>query len=228
MLNIYYLIIFSTSLFLIGCHPMQTYAENQKIDEKKLTAARINVRLGMAYLERDDILRAKQKFLLALEEAPTIPETSYAMAYFLEKTDNKVEAKKYYLKAIALAPTRGDTLNNYGTFLCRNKDYRESITYFSKAIKDPNYLETAAAYENAGICARKIPDRLLAEKYFSQALMIDPIRPNSLINLAEINYQNGQFQIAKKLLKRFSKISPQNKTSLLLSEKIDKQLKRYG
>src|SRR5688572_8424968 len=92
----------------------QTVAEKEEAS-KKINAAKINDQLGMAYLERRDTQRAKQKFLLALEQAPSLPEAWYSMAYYLESTGNNTEAKQHYLKAVSLAPDRGDVLNNYGT-----------------------------------------------------------------------------------------------------------------
>lgn len=169
---------------LAACSSMKTPDDDKA--EKKLNAAKINTQLGIAYLEKKDVHRAKQKFLLALDEAPNLPEAWYSMGFFLESTGDKEKAKDYYLKAIKLAPNRGDTQNNYGTFLCRSGDYQGAIQYFLLAVKDPDYLETASAYENAGLCAMKIPNKALAIKYFSMALEQDHDRYVSLQELQKI------------------------------------------
>jgi len=193
-------------------------------EDKITTAAKINVRLGMAYLDRHDISRAKQKFLLALDQGPYIPETWYSMGYFMEATGNTEQAQKYYLKAIKVAPDRGDTLNNYGTYLCRNGNYQTSITYFMKAIKDPKYLDPAAAYENAGLCALKIPDHTNAAMYFKRALAEDPTRATSLIKLAELNYRIGNYALARHELKQYLQLSSPTAESYVLEQKIDAKL----
>lgn len=153
-------------------------------EQKDIKIAEINIQLGIGYLDAGNIQRAKQKLLYALLKAPKLPEAWYTMAYFQEVTGNQAEAKIDYLKAIELAPKRGDTQNNYGTFLCRIGNYTEAIQHFMAATQDPRYLETAGAYENAGLCALKIPDRALAKHYFSLALESDPSRK---VSLAELN-----------------------------------------
>ncbi len=170
---------------LSACSSMNSV--NTEEQNKKIKTAKINAQLGIAYLERHNLQRAKQKLLLSLEQGPNIPESWYSMAYFLEATGNKDDASIYYQKAISVAPTRGDAQNNYGTFLCRNGDYRGSVEHFMLAVKDPTYLNPADAYENAGLCALKIPDKAMAAKYFAQALRQDPSRAVSERNLRELN-----------------------------------------
>lgn len=155
--------------------------------EQKAKTAKINAQLGIAYLERHNLQRAKQKLLLSLEQGPNIPEPWYSMAYYLEATGNKDDASIYYQKAISIAPSRGDAQNNYGTFLCRNGDYRGAVEHFMLAVKDPMYLDPADAYENAGLCALKIPDQKMAAKYFAQAITQDPSRTVSERKLKELN-----------------------------------------
>jgi len=190
-------------------------------EDKMTTAAKINVRLGMAYLDRHDVSRAKQKFLLALEQGPKIPETWYSMAYFQEATGNSDKAQEYYLKAIKIAPYRGDALNNYGTYLCRSGNYRDSIHYFIKAVKDPKYLDAAAAYENAGLCAMKIPDYNNAILYFKWAVAEDPGRSTALIKLAELHYKKGDIKQARHELKQYLQLVPPSAESYLLEQKLD-------
>lgn len=153
---------------------------------RKMHTARINAQLGIAYLEKNDVQRAKQKLLLSLNQAPNIPEPWYSMAYFLEATGNKQEAKAYYIKAIEVAPKQGEAKNNYGTFLCRSGEYQAAIQQFALAAHQPNYLNPAAAYENAGLCALKIPDNTLASSYFKLALKSDPTRSLSREKLARL------------------------------------------
>lgn len=171
--------------FLSACASVNTAKTEEQ--EQKIKTAKINAQLGIAYLERHNLQRSKQKLLLALEQGPNIPEPWYSMAYFLEATGNKDDASIYYQKAISVAPTRGDAQNNYGTFLCRSGEYRAAVEHFMLAVKDPTYLDPADAYENAGLCALKIPDKAMASKYFSQALQQDPSRTVSERKLRDLN-----------------------------------------
>ncbi len=175
MLTRWNIVLITLLINLSACSNNKSSAEIEDIN-RKIKTAKINAQLGIAYLEKNDVQRAKQKLLLALAQAPGIPEPWYTMAYFLETTGNQQEAEKYYLKAIALSPSQSEAKNNYGTFLCRTGHYKGAIQQFLLAANASNYINPAAAYENAGLCALKIPDNKLARRYFKQALERDSSR----------------------------------------------------
>lgn len=143
-------------------------------------AAQINVQLGIYYLEQKDIAAAKAKLLLALAQAPRNALINDAAAYFYEKTGDDSIAEHYYQKAIALAPKAGAAHNNYGAFLYRQHRYQEALAQFIAATADAAYLNTAAAYENAGRAAIALEDKQEARRYFEKAITIDPRLNHSL------------------------------------------------
>lgn len=154
------------AIYLLGCSSSTTVQNPE--------AAKYNTQLGLAYLQQGDISRAKEKLLLATRQAPKDPLALEAMGYFFDITQQTVEAEKYYQMALKLAPKDGTVQNNYGGHLCRQQLYHEAINYFLLAAADINYLSTATAYENAGLCALQIPDYKLAKLYLERALAIDP------------------------------------------------------
>lgn len=210
--------------FLCSCSTNRDPTKVSEDTERSIKTAKINAQLGITYLEHNEVLRAKHKLLIALKQAPDIPEPWYSMGYFMEATGNKEQARKYYMKAIEIAPERGDVQNNFGTYLCRIGHYDEALTHFDLAVGDPNYLGPADAYENAGLCALKIPRYRQAIDYFDHAVMQDPVRPVSLIKMAEAYYSLGHYKIAKKKLDQFLIISPPTSQSLLLSIQLNKKL----
>ncbi|MCD6056195.1 MAG: pilF [Gammaproteobacteria bacterium] len=192
----------------------QELSVNSNYDLKR--AASINTQLGLAYLKKGDVSRAKGKLLLAIEQNPSDPLAQGAMGYFYEQTGNKTLAKQYYLKSISLAPHRGGPKNNYGTFLCRQGEYKESLPYFTEAVADQDYLQTAEAYENAGLCALMIPDKKTAQRYFEKAVLNDPRRDRALLELADIEFSEGLYNKAKQDLERFHQLDSPTARSLLL------------
>jgi type IV pilus assembly protein PilF len=195
---------------------------NTAAEEKKKKIASINIELGMGYLEEKNIQRAKEKFLEALDADPSLPEVQYSLAYFYEATGDLQQANTCYLKAIALAPKRGDSQNNYGTYLCRMGEYRKSIKHFRIALQDPTYLDTAGAYENAGVCALKIPDPKQALTYFNHAILQDANHPVSLINAAELEYKRGNYSAARKRLRDYLLIAPATRQTDGLSSRLQR------
>jgi len=169
MLSHYKTILVTSLLFIQACSTVDHQA--------------VNINLGLAYLQENKPELAKYRLLLALEQAPHDAFTQGAVAYYLEKTGEFTQAEQHYLLAIRFAKHPGAAKNNYGTFLCRRGQYQDAIDYFLEAAQDLYYLNTANAYENAGRCALKIPDRQQAKMYFSKAISVDPTHKNKLSEL---------------------------------------------
>ena len=219
VLKLFRLLSFLSLLLLQACQPgMKIQAEQLAQAQKHGNAASYNTQLGMAYLKQGDRPRAKRKLLNALKLAPNSADVNVAMAYYLEKTGDINEAETYYRKALSFAPTSGIQLNNYGTFLCRLGKYKEAESYFLKAVKDHQYLHTAGAYENAGLCAAAIPDYPKAKDYFSKALEQDPQRKQSLYELVTIELKQKHVNEALAYLQRYPALSLNDSVLLAMAQ----------
>lgn len=186
----------------------------ESVDYEK--AAKLNVELGLSYLKQEQVSRAKSKLLRAKTLAPNLPEVHYAYGYFQEYVGEIDAAEKSYQKAVSLNPKGGNERNNLGTFLCRQHQYRKAEKEFLKAIDDPNYPNTAEAFENAGVCVNQIPDVAKAVEYFEKALRYDPNRPTALLEMAMIRFKEKQFQQASEYHQRYAQIAKPNARFLLL------------
>lgn len=211
---------------IIGClllSACQSTNVKQTQTQKKtdLTkAAAFNVQLGMGYLKQGDRPRAKKKLLTALEQAPQSPDVNAGMAYFYEQAGELDQAKKYYTKATSLSSNAGAQLNNFGTFYCRQGDYKKAEEYFLKAVKDPKYLNTAGAYENAGLCALGEPDEKKAKHFFAMALRHDPSKRASLYELVKIESHEGHDGEALKQMRDHADLVLNDKVFLSLAKQI--------
>lgn len=205
--------------------------ENVPLNKKKadlVKAASYNTQLGLGYLKQGDRPRAKKKLLTALEQEPNSPDVNAAMAYYFEQTTEMDEAKKYYLKAIALSNNGGAQLNNYGTFLCRQGDYKKAETYFLKAIADVQYVNTAGAYENAGLCALEIPDADKAKDFFTKAINQDPSKKESLYELVKIESKRGNDAQALELLQQHPDLVLNDRLFLSFAKDIANKAGKYN
>jgi len=125
---------------------MQTVTPN-------LSAARFNAELGLHYLQFGKINSAKEKFNLALEQAPNDPLVLDALGFYYEKIGAHDLANQYYFNALLIAPHSGTIRSNYGAFLCRNGYVSEGVFYLVDAAKTPHYPHARNTYQYARYCA---------------------------------------------------------------------------
>lgn len=189
-------VMLAITLFFASC----SWVNPQK-DEEKKNIAHINTQLGISYLKQGDLVRAKQKLIKALRNDPQNIETNTAFGYFLEQAKEIELARYYYQKAITISKSSGYALNNYAVFLCKNGEHEESDKYFQKAVTDINYIDTAKAYENAGICALENKNFSKAKKYFIKSLEHNPKNTGALYELLALHAKEKNYEKALALLK---------------------------
>lgn len=215
------LILLAGALSLISaCATPNADSDNRTSDYNPAGAASTNIQLGMELMQKQQYKMAKSSFLQATKDDPQNPASWYAMAYFYQQTKQDDKADEYYRYAIKLNPSDGASHNNYGTFLCRAGLYNAAIKQFNRAAQEPNYLGTAGAYENAGLCALQMKNTQVATKYFRLALNNSPKRATSLYELAQISYQNGDIAEAQYFMKRYSAVAQPTAASAQLASMI--------
>lgn len=183
-------------------------------------AAKTRVSLGLTYLKNGNFSQAKFNLDKALEFAPKSGEAHYAMAFYYQQVDEYERADSYYISAIDYSRNDPDVLNSYGAFLCQQSKYEKAKQFFLRAVDDKSYISAAETFENLAICTHSQGYIDEAIKYFNSALNHQPTRASSLLYLAELQAEKGQWAQAKRSLwkyERNGKVSPQ---SLFLSHQI--------
>ena len=199
---------------LLGC----VRSESLTDDRQQELAADENVQLGLSYLAHHNMDAAKSHLLLALDEMPSSVMALTAMGYYNEVTGDLSSARQYYDLAIHQAPASGVANNNRGAFLCRQGFYLEAIEAFKQAALDDHYTHAAKAYENAGICALMIPDKVQAQLLFRQAFNRDSTTAVALIELAALELELGHEKAAKIKLNTFLSVHSPTALSKQLGE----------
>ena len=190
-------------LVLLGIGGCASSPETTADLSARQLGATYNAQLAIGYLKQGNIARATIKLNKAVTAAPELPLVQYSLGYFLERAGDMVAAEKAFRKAVSLDRDAGETHNNYGTFLCRMQRYDEADKQFLLAVADRFYPGAPKSYENAGLCALDAGHKDQAYHYFSLALRQDPGLANSLLEMADFEYQRGNYDKTLNYLKRY-------------------------
>jgi len=180
-------------------------------------ASDINVELGIGYLQQENFILANEKLLKALKFNPDSAKANYVYAILQERLEQYEVAEYHYERATSLDPKNSEAANNYGAFLCRNQREAESVNYFLRALDNPLYQTPEFAYTNAAICLLKIDQKQDARKYLDKALAANSNFASALLVMAEILFDEYNFNGAQSHLDRYHLVSRPSAKSLWLS-----------
>lgn len=223
-----------TLTLLMGCETTQNTSVKHSTDDQievnarepdYSAAAEKRLALGLGYVERGMLERAKKNLLKAEEYSPDSPDVMFGLAYYYQRVLELNKAEDYYKKAIRLSPNNPDYLNAYGAFLCTSrKDYTNAVKYFMRAVEKPEYTSVAESYENAGFCTLEAEDFDMSAVYFQKAMTFNPRLTRPLYGLALMSFEQGQYNKAESYLLQFEGKSKPTADSLLLGYKIGRRL----
>lgn len=200
-----------------GSRPVEHVAPDPK-------AADINVKLGLGYLRSGDYEVALGKLEKALQQNPNLPSAHNTIAMLYQHLGQEDEAEQHFEEAVQRAPTYSEAQNNYGVFLCQQKRYEEAETRFVKATENPLYVNAAQAFENAGMCMMHADELDKAESYFRKALQKNKALPKSLLQMANLNYEQADYTLANSYLERYKALVDWRPQSLLTAIKVANKL----
>ena len=187
---------------------------------KSEAAARINLQLGVGYLQEGNLPIAKEKLERARRQDPHNPEIHGAMAWLDERLGKDKEADKEFRTALELAPHDPAMLNNYAVFLCSHERADEGVRYFEQAATNPLYRTPWAAYTNAGVCLRAAHRDADAAQRFARALRSNPAYSEAVFQASDLDFQQQKLADARFRIDVFLLTNPATPDLLLLAYRI--------
>jgi type IV pilus assembly protein PilF len=219
------LLILILNLALIsGCASTGNSNSNLNAAQTTNDVASTNLNLAIEYMRAGNLQTALERMKRALEADPNYYATHSAFGLLYQRLGEPAQAERHFKRAITLNPGDSGSKNNYGLFLCQNNRFDEAEKVFLTAAANPLYDTPALAYANAGTCAMMNGQSEPAEKFFRQALTIDPAIPAALIQMAQLSYDQSNFLNARGYLQRFQAVARHTAASLLLGIRIEQQL----
>lgn len=187
-------------------------------------AARINLQMGTEYARKGEYALAIEKLERALKEDPDLTEAHSTIAYVYAGQGQNELAERHYRKALSLDADDANVRNNFGVFLCAHGKPVEAQRYFVEAANNKTYPTPAAAWTNAGVCARRQPDLEAAERYFREALNVNPQFPDALAQMVWISYQKKDYLRCRGFLQRYDAVAAPTAETLWIGAMNERQL----
>lgn len=166
-------------------------------------AAKYNVELGIAYMQRGELAVAKEKLERAVSESPHDPAVHSALALLYERLGNPREADREFREALRLAPHDPDIANNYAVYLCRTHRVDEGVKRLLATAHNPLYATPEAAYTNAAVCLRSEHRDAEAKRELESALALRPGFAEAVFQLADLEMQHGELRDARARIDRY-------------------------
>lgn len=198
-----------------GCATQQ----NSKVSKED--AARFNVQLGMNYMQRGELMEAREKLERAVEQDPSFAGAHAALGILYERVGNVANARARLLRATELDPENPNLINAYAGFLCRHGERGQGMRYFEQAATNAYYRTPEIAWTNAGVCARGVPDLDLAEAFLRRALEANRTYGDALLQLADLKLEAGNSLQARAFLQRYEAVASATPYSLELGRNIE-------
>ena len=157
------------SVVLIFC--IVSCAANIEMRKKQEEASR---NLGEAYMQQRDFTSALREFLKAEKIYSKDPylQNDLGLAYM---SKNRLDiAVKHFKKAVKIKPDYAPAINNLGTVYLAKKDWDSAIACFKEIVDDILYATPHYPLTNLGWAYYNKQEYELAEKYYSDALKLEP------------------------------------------------------
>ena len=196
-------------------------AAAQSGKENRGQAAAVNTELALAYMRDGNLAAARDKIEKALQQNARTAKTQMAAGFIYDALKDQRKARSHYDQAVRLGKDDPDVLNNAAVYFCRTGDYRRGEQYLLQAATSPLYKTPAAAYTNAGRCARADGRGKDAEQHFRKALAINPKQPDALLQMAEVSHASGNGLQARAFLERYASVAPVTPATLWLGRRIE-------
>jgi type IV pilus assembly protein PilF len=197
---------------------------NAQVDNESRQRARAFTDLAGAYY-------ARSQYKVALDELrkAITADNRFGPAYniygliYMELGEDKL-ADENFRRAIELDRNDSEARNNYGWFLCTRGRYDDGLEQFGAALRNPLYGRPEQAMANAGLCAEKKGDLVLAEANLTKSLKLQPDNPNTVLKMAGLYFRQGRLMEAQRLLTRHAELAQPTAESLWLNLRLERKL----
>lgn len=148
--------------------------------------------LGEAYYQQGNYTLALKELLKSESLYPDDPflQNDLGLTYLAKKKPEV--AIKYFKRALEINPAYAPAKNNLGTAYLAQQDWDAAIDCFKEIVGNVLYATPHFPLSNLGLAYYHKKDYTIAEKYYLEALEVDPKFVNAMLGLARTYIAMGK------------------------------------
>lgn len=208
-------------LSLSGCVSTTSGGKDSLSNQEE---AKLNLEMGVRYLDMGMLDVAKQKLEVAYDLDSRNASVNNALAFLHERLGETDNAIYYYRRAIEFNPEDAGPKNNYGRFLCKRNNFEEGIALLEDAASTPLNNRKWLALTNLGLCYLEQKQDKQAERAFRQALQLEPNYAPALLEMQGLSYQNRHYLSARAFLERYLGVAQHTPQTLWIAIQTERAL----
>lgn len=185
----------SLCLWISACVTTSNSSLTDKADPD--TAVERYVQLGLEYIRRNDLHRARKHLNRALEINPDDASANASLGLIYHQESELKKAEDLFTKALNSNPNYTPGRTYYGAFLFSQQRYREALKQFEEAANDTRYEGRAQIFSNIALCQIKLENSNAAIDAYLKALQLDRNNGIALAGITELYILNGNFDKAQ-------------------------------
>lgn len=195
-------------VLLAGCAAQSSNESERRDAPPELVQRQLD--LGIGYLRQGDYQRAKHNLNRALDIDPR-NATVHATFGLVFQLEGEYElAEQYFSDAVRFDPESAQARNSFGAFLFSQRRFVEAIEQLKLASENRFYPNRPTVFENLGRAYLRINQIEDAEFAFTRATQLNPEQARSLLELAEIKFDQQQYTNSRNFYLRHTRVLPES------------------
>jgi tetratricopeptide (TPR) repeat protein len=181
---------------LAACSTPGSKKESDASPEEKRALAEATRNVGEAYLAGGNLIAALRELKKAEALYPDDHITQFDLGLTYYYRDRYEQAIEHLQRAIQLKPDYAPAVNTLGNTYSAMGQWDKAIEAYEKIIEDAFYGTPHFALSNMGVAYYNKKDYAHAERYFQEALKINPDFINALAGLGTMYIDQGRYDEA--------------------------------
>ncbi len=202
---------FSKSLLLLGlCLVLQACVTttSSSLTDKANPEVAVSryVKLGLEYIKRDDLHRARKHLNRALEISPLDAPANAALGLVFHQEGELETAERFFQQSLETDPSFTRGRSYYGAFLYSVERIEEALVQFDLAAKDTTYEGRSQIFSNIALCNLKLGKTKEAIEAYTVTLRLDRNNGRALSGVTELLIQTKSFERAQHYYNRLVRL----------------------